>query len=354
MKKQIIYVFILSFFILCHNSYSQKEKKSDRSQQVTQLFKSQKALPIKLGFSCKSIKKETNDSTYIKTNISYKTEDETWDSFELELRVRGNNRLNNCYFPPIKMKIEKADSKGTLFEGNKKLKLVFPCLTNKDKNDYIVKEYMAYKLYEIISIYHYNTRMVEISFTDDKGKKTKTYDLKGILIEDDKKVAKRHGGNVVKNRFIHPMAQDPVTSVQNSFFQFMIGNTDFSTFVQHNEKILYVDKLFAPLPYDFDMSGLVNTSYSVVSVINNEPLPISSVRERMYRGFKRDPIIIQQVRNEFLDNKFKMFEIVDSLEPLFDDPKEFSQAKNYISTFFEIIANDYRYGQEITDRLRTK
>ena len=354
MKKQIIYVFLLIFFNLYLNSYSQKEIKSDRSQQVTKLFKSQKTLPIKLSFSTKNIKKETNDSTYIKTNLSYSKEDGTWNSFELELRVRGNNRLNNCYFPPIKMKIKKVASKGTLFEGNKKLKLVFPCLTNKDKNDYIVKEYMAYKLYEVVSIYHYKTRIVDISFTEVKGKKTKTYDLKGILIEDDKKVAKRHGGNVVKNRFIHPMAQDPVTSVQNSFFQFMIGNTDFSTFAQHNEKILFVDKLYVPLPYDFDMSGLVNTSYSVVSVINNEPLPISSVRERMYRGFKRDPQIIQQVRNEFLDNKFKMFDIMDNLEPLFNDAKKFSQAKNYITTFFEIIANDYRFDQQITSRLRTK
>ena len=80
------------------------------------------------------------------------------------------------------------------------------------------------------------------------------------------------------------------------------------------------------------MSGLVNASYAVVSYINDVPLT-SSVTERLYRGFKRDQKIILQVRNEFLDNQIKLLEIVDSLEPYFDNPKGFSRAKKFISGF---------------------
>ena len=43
-------------------------------------------------------------------------------------------------------------------------------------------------------------------------------------------------------------AMDATTSVQNAFFQFMIGNTDFSTAYQHNGKLLYINKLIIPLP----------------------------------------------------------------------------------------------------------
>ena len=351
MKKQIIYVFLL--FVLYNYSYSQNIKDTTKTEQVSKLFSSQEILPIKLSFSNKEIKKKTNDSTYIKTNISYQTEDGSWEELEVELRRRGNFRLNNCYFPPIKVKINKSVSKGTLFEGNKKLKLVLPCSAKKGVNDYIVKEYMAYRLYEIISVYHFKTRIVDISFTEIKDKKTKIFDLKGILLEDDKNVAKRHGGDVLKRR-IHPMVQDPVTSVQNSFFQYLSGNTAYSTYVQHNEKLLFVDKSFVPLPYDFDMSGLVDTHYSVVSVINDEQLPISSVRERLYRGFKRDPKVIQQVRKEFIDNKIELLKIVDSLEPFFDNPKEFSICKKFISDFFEVMANDTKFKKEITDKLRTR
>ncbi|MEN8123758.1 MAG: hypothetical protein ABFR32_01410 [Bacteroidota bacterium] len=351
MKKQIIYVFLL--FILYNYSFSQNIKDTAKTEQVTKLFSSQKILPIKLSYSIKEIKKETNDSTYIKTNISYQIEDGSWEILEVELRRRGNFRLDNCYFPPIKVKIKKSAGKGTLFEGNKKLKLVLPCSSKKGVNDYIVKEYMAYKLYEIISLYHFKTRIVDISFTEIKDKKTKSFNLKGILVEDDKNVAKRHGGKVLKKR-IHPMAHDPVTSVQNSFFQYLIGNTDYSTYAQHNEKLLFVNKLFVPLPYDFDMSGLVDTQYSVVSVINDEQLPISSVTDRLYRGFKRDPKVIQQVRKEFIDNEIELLEIADSLEPFFENPKEFFVTKKFISDFFVVMKIDAKFKKEITSKLRTK
>jgi len=353
MKKQIKYAILLHFFIVSITSYSQNVIKTGQPEQVSKLFRSQEFLPIKLNYSTKELKNKTNDSTYIISNISYRTEDGSWKMFELELRVRGYFRLRTCYFPPLKMKIKKAASKGTLFEGNKKLKLVLPCWISKGKNDYVVKEYMAYKLYEIISPYYYKTRMADVSLTETKGKKTKIHDLRGIFIEDDKNLAKRYGGKTLK-KFIHPLNQDHVTSVQNAFFQFMIGNTDFSTAVRHNAKLFFINSKIVPVPYDFDMSGLVNARYAVVPVVNGEPLAISSVRERLYRGFKRDPKIIQQVREEFINKKSKLLGIVNGLEPQFDSPKEFSEAKKYILSFFKIIENDNRFEQEITNQLRSK
>jgi len=352
MKKQILSTFILFFIVLCNYSYAQKTEELTKSKKVSALFMSQDLLPLKLSFSLKNIKKNTNDSTYIKTDLSFLTPEGVWDSLEVGLRTRGNFRLQNCYFPPVKIKIKKSASKGTLFEGNKKLKLVLPCLMNKDKNDYIIKEYMAYKLFEASSPYHFKTRLVDISFTEIKGKKTKVHNLKGILIEDDKKIAKRFDGKVVDRR-VHPLGQEPVSSVRNAFFQYMICNTDYSTMVQHNEKLLFINNKFTPLPYDFDMCGLVNPSYGVVSVVNDEPL-VSSITERLYRGFKRDPKIIEQIRNECLENKIKLLDVVDSLAPYFDDPKQFSKAKNLIADFFDIIHDDAKFNKEITAKLRTK
>ena len=74
----------------------------------------------------------------------------------------------------------------------------------------------------------------------------------------------------------------------------------------------------------------------------------------MYRGFKRKPSIIQQVRQEFLDNKIKFIEIIDGFEPDFDNSKQFSEARNYILDFFKIIENDVQFQKEISNRLRTK
>ena len=347
MKTQIL---SLLFFLLFNHSFSQNIENTDLTKQVTKLFRNQEILQLKLGFSNKDIKKNTNDSTYIMTEISYKAEDETWKTLDVKLRVRGYFRKKTCYFPPIKIKIRKSVAKNTLFEGNKKLKLVLPCTKEKSKNDYIVKEYLAYKLYEIITPYHFITRLSSIDFTETKGDKAKMYDLKGVLIEDDKKIAKRFGGKIL-DRSVHPLSQDPLASVRNAFFQYMIGNNDFSTYAPHNEKLLFADKKIIPIPYDFDLAGLVNASYAVVSVIDDEPLT-SSVTERLYRGFKRDLTIIQQVRQEFIDNKTGFIEIIDSTEPFFDNPKQFSVAKKFLFGFFDIMEDDGLFEREIINELR--
>jgi hypothetical protein len=143
--------------------------------------------------------------------------------------------------------------------------------------------------------------------------------------------------------------------VQNDFFQYLIGNTDYSIAYQHNEKLIFVpNKKAMPVPYDFDMSGLVNASYAVVSVVQNQQLDITKVTQRMYRGFKRDEKIYQQVRKEFLDNKIKMVEIVDSFESSFDNPKEFAKTKKFVLDFFTVLVNDSKFNKEILAMARTK
>ncbi len=251
------------------------------------------------------------------------------------------------------MKIKKEDYKGTLFKGNKKLKLVLPCLTERDRNDYVLKEFLAYKLYELVSPYHYKTRLLDITLTEPKGKNFKEHKIKGFFIEDIKKVADRHGGKVLK-RNMHPMQQDALCSVQNAFFQFMIGNTDFSTAYQHNEKLLFVNKSSMPVPYDFDMSGLCNTSYSVVSQVGKDVLPITEVTQRVYRGFKRDNEVMLEVKNQFLENKTKMLAIIDAHKVHFENPKAYIRCTAYINDFFDVLANESKYKKEILNRARTK
>lgn len=353
MKKQLFFLLLFSYFCTIHISYTQDNEKTDGTLKISKLFRSQEKLPIKLSYSNKDLKRNTNDSTYIKSELSYELEDGSWKTLEVDLRARGNFRRKNCYFSPLKIKIKKPTAKGTLFKGNKKLKLVLPCSKGNTMSDNIVKEYMAYKLYESISPYHFKTRMVSIDYTELRNKKTENHQLKGILIEDDNKIAKRYNGSVLK-RSMHPLNQDAICSVQNAFFQFMISNTDYSTAYRHNEKLLYIDKKMIPVPFDFDMSGLVDASYAVVSEIQNEELPINSVKDRLYRGFKRDENVLQQIRKQYLDNKIQALQTIDSFSSEFDSQKEFEISKTFILDFYEILASDLKFKKQIIDRCRTK
>ena len=231
MKKQVLSLFIILLSTLIS---AQKPLKSD------QLYANQTPLEIKLSYSNKEMNEKTDDSTYIKTNMEFFHEDK-WSNIEVKLRARGNFRRNTCYFPPIKMKIKKDQSEGTVFEGNKTLKLVLPCKLEAENNDNILQEFIAYKIYEMISPFHFKTKRVNVDFNEIRGKKTKNFKLKGFLIEDDKRVAKRHEGKVFE-RFVHPMGMQHLTSVHNAFFQFLLGNTDFSVAYQHNGKLLFVNK----------------------------------------------------------------------------------------------------------------
>ena len=353
MGNNQIFIKLLLFSFLCTLScFAQQNKENKKIGKVSKLFSSDSVVHIKMNYANKVVRKSTNDSTYLDMDLDYQVGSD-WQSIPVKIRSRGNNRLKNCYFAPIKMKIKKEDYKGTLFKGNKKLKLVLPCLTERDRNDYLLKEFLAYKLYELISPYHYKTRLLDITLTEPRGKKSKVHNIKGFFIEDIKKVADRHGGKVLK-RNVHPMQQDALCSVQNAFFQFMIGNTDFSTAYQHNEKLLFVNKTSMPVPYDFDMSGLCNTSYSVVSQVGKDVLPITEVTQRMYRGFKRDNEVMLEVRSQFLANKTKMLAIIDALKVHFENPKAYTQCTSYINEFFNVLANESKFKKEILDRARTK
>ena len=334
--KQFFILFLTSSLIIA-------QKTEDK------FFSSNETLEAKISFTPKTLKKSIVDTVYFDTNFAYKI-DNSFQEMEIGIRARGNFRRSTCYYPPIKVDFKKKQTKGTVFEGHKKMKLVLPCLKQKDKNDNILKEYIVYKLFEMVYPYHFKTRRLSLEFTDlTKKKKPVVEKLNAFLIEDDKKVAQLHNGKVFE-RFIPPLAMDADASVRNAMFQYMIGNTDFSTAYQHNNKLLYIDKLIIPLPYDFDMSGFINPSYAVV----NETLNINNIRQRKYRGFKRDKDVFYKVRDIFIEKKSDMLSLIKSFEADFDNESEYEEAIEYIESFFNIIEDDKKFTDNVVLAARTK
>ncbi|MBT8184417.1 MAG: hypothetical protein KJN76_06230, partial [Eudoraea sp.] len=85
-----------------------------------------------------------------------------------------------------------------------------------------------------------------------------------------------------------------------------------------------------------------------------ETLSITSVTQRLYRGFRRSPAIYAEVRDQFLSKKSQVFEIIDGLGPSFDNPKEFAEARKFIAEFFTILEDDSKYKSRILNKARTK
>jgi len=350
-KNQYQIFFVLLFFFAQHVTLAQYGDNGS-VEATTQLFRDSSPLSISLRYSDKELREETDDSTYLKTKLAFLDDDGIWDSLTVRLRARGNWRKKNCFLSPVKMEIKKKQRKKNVFKGNKELKLVLPCRNNENGQDYIIREYIAYKLYEEITPYHFKTRMLTIDYEEVRKRKDKSYALTGFLIEDISEVAKRNDVEKVKNK-VHPLNQDDIASIQNDFFQFMIGNTDYSTTYQHNEKMIFIEgKNAIPVPYDFDMSGMVDPSYAVVSQIPGEEVNITDVKQRLFRGFDRDQALFEQVRQQFLAEKDTFLSIVDSYEDDFLNERNFKQTRDYVLTFFEILEDDDAFQQMILDKTR--
>lgn len=316
--------------------------------EQTPLFKTNDVLEARLEFSFKEIKRSKSDTIYYDTQFYYKNDEQKWDSINVRIRARGKFRKENCFFTPIKMKIKKKDREGTLFEGNKNLKLVMPCLTSKGNNDLVVKEYLCYKLYEEISPYNFSTRLMDLTLTDNRNRKSKTYNLRAFIIEDDKQVAKRSNGKILKGFQRNPLFQQDSIAAMQDVFQYMIGNTDWSSVMQHNVKVMLLpSKVKVPIPYDYDMTGLVNAPYAVVK----ESMPIKNVRERHFRGYCRNKEVDEYVRLKYLELEPSLWKTVRSVEDYLD-PKDALVVENYLKDFFSLVKNKTRFDENISQKCR--
>ena len=313
------------------------------------LFSTKEPLELKLQYSHKVLKKDTNDSTYIRSVLVLNYDG--LDSIPIEIRARGKFRRDYCYFIPVKIKISKKKSRNTLFQGNRKFKLVLPCLMQKHKNDYVLKEYFAYALFEQISPYYFKTRLANIEFIEEKGRRQIKHRLKGFIIEDSDGVEARFDGKEMKQE-VHPLQQDDTNAIRNNLFQFMIGNTDYSILGGHNEKLFYLDGKYISLPYDFDLSGLVNASYATVSGAENLSINITEVTQRAYKGYKRDRTLMEQVRREILSKKEEVFKELQILKQEFESKQQFADASRFLIGSFKILENETQFERQIVKRAR--
>lgn len=300
-------------------------------------------------FSIKSLIKDTNDSTFIDSFLIYKTPEGTLDTLEVGLRARGNFRKEHCYYPPIRMKLKKQEGKGNLFDGSRNLKVVFPCTIAKNADSYIVKEFLCYRFYEQVSQYTFQTRMIRINFVNEDDRKGEMNSLLGFLIEDDDKVADRFDGEILENKRIAGMVLEDSSAIRHDLFQFMIGNTDWSSLYQHNMKILKLDaKTVVPLAYDFDMTGMVMPPYAQVSTL----VDIESVSDRLYRGYCRDEQLMKAIRDEFLAKETVLYAEIDQFEDLVS-ASEMKFMNKYLEDFFKILKDEKRFEYNILNACRT-
>ena len=335
MKKYFCIVIAVScFFTLpafCQNdSINDQYSIADTLHENIRLFNNAELLEISLRFDITYYEKKKPTEEYLDATLTYHTSKKDSITKKIKVKSRGEFRHNFCDFPPISLNFKMKDSIKGEFYGIDKLKMVSHCKTGYE--EYVLKEYLIYKLYNVLTDNSFKVRLLRINYinTSKKNKAVKEF---GFVIEPTKLLEKRTNSVEVALTNLTQKNIKPEMMDRVAIFNYMIGNTDWAVPILRNVKILSQGNTESPelgiiVPYDFDYTGLVNAEYAIPI----EELGIKSVRERLYRGICRSKEVFKNALTEFSDKKEEFYKVINEFPYLKKRSKK--EMINYLDSFY--------------------
>jgi hypothetical protein len=340
-KFSFFYFLILGLFIIV---FPGLVNQSCAQSQNTGLFNSDQALEIVITTDIKKLVKSKSDDEFLEGQmiIGNKT-------YPIRLRPRSNYIKESCSFPPISLNFSKTEFEDNSLKQLEKLKQVNACELQKTYEQYILREYLIYRSFNLFSDKSLKVRLLEIEYADLKGK-AETVTRWGFVLEDQYQMAARLEGVMVKGAGMDEKSTSRQQMVMLAIFQFMIGNTDWQVSKLHNMHLL---KLLAdsdsepyPIPFDFDYTGMVNAAYATPSPI----LGIKSLRERVFWGKCYSREELQDAINAFIQKKQSLYDLYKTFRHF--DQVSMSESIAFLDSFYEIIEDEKKWQRFFVDTCR--
>jgi hypothetical protein len=219
------------------------------------------------------------------------------------------------------------------------LKLVTHCRSSASFQQYLLMEYSAYRLFNLVTPVSFRARLATVDYVDPGGKPITT--RWGFFIEDKDDVARRNNlrpANVGDR--ISSTQLEARQAARVAMFEYMIGNLDWSVRAGppgegccHNSRLITraPGGPFVPVPYDFDYSGLVNAPYAVA------PDGTGGVKARRYNGFCAHNAEALAAAAAFRAQRGALLAVLSEV-PLDEGARR--RAAAYLDGFFADIADD--------------
>jgi len=263
----------------------------EKPAKPARLFEDHSTLEVTLRGPWRSIARRPDNPVNYDGQLTYTDADGQAHTLDVGITTRGLTRKRICEFPPLKLWFDKEQVKGSTFRGQSSLKMVTHCKPSRGVEQYYVTEYLAYRIYNLITDLSFRVRPLSVTYEDTERKSSKQVQRFGFLIEDVDDMANRNDLRELEVPEISHRSLDPVAMTNYALFQYLIANLDWSSTggndpveCCHNSKLLAPvagNKPVYAVPYDLDSSGLVNADYAAPP----EKLRVSSVTQRLYRGF---------------------------------------------------------------------
>lgn len=336
-------------FALC---LAQPAAAQESSSEGTPLFASHDTLDVTLSGPIRQIARKAENST----DSHPATLEADGETHAIDVSARGKSRRQreNCRFPPIRIAFREKPGEQSLFHRQGRIKLVTHCRDRDASEQTVLREYAAYRLYNLVTPESLRVRMVRVRYIDDG--KLVAHRL-GFLIEDADDAARRLGAKEVDTGDIAVRQLDQQAAARFALFQYMIGNTDWSLVLGpegadccHNTKLLGSTKdasaNLTPVPYDFDNAGLVDAPYAAP----NERLRTYSVTTRVYRGFCRFNTLLEPEMSRMISLR-PAFEREIAATPYAEDKTKTAMSR-YLGEFFDEISSPETVAKKLTGKCR--
>ena len=322
---------------------AQASDSTKKPYELQKLFEQDSVVRFTLTTNFRALSRSrSGDARYYGAKLTYSDTGAAPITIPLRVRARGHWRRTNCEMPPILLNFWTDSSKKTLFARLDRGRLVVHCRNNDTHGQYVLQEFQLYRIYNLLTPFSHRARLAHVTYVDSASGRQIAARY-GFILEDDDDMAERNGGrqNELKGAKVGDL--DPYTDALVGVFQYLIGGTDWSVAGLHNIQLVSLPNgVVHAVAYDFDWSGAVNASYAKPDY----RLPITAVRQRLFRGYCAPPEQFARVFALFNEKKPAIYALYSDHLGRLMNPDVARRTLEYFDDFYETI-NDPRRAADL-------
>lgn len=208
-KSRLLYTVLILFSAM--NGFAEPLPDDRNTMPCHPFFSDQSLLHLEIIMDIAAIRKDVGKNRgYHHVLIRYSNHLGDTVPVKAGVCTRGHYRRQrtHCNFPPLQFRFSDSLSRGTIFNKFNRLKLVTHCRTRrKDNEQYILKEYLVYRMYQLFCQESYRVRLARITYRNSRGNKKPVVKF-GFFIEPTNMMAARNGMEPINTKNIHQEGTD--------------------------------------------------------------------------------------------------------------------------------------------------